>query len=75
MCPVHSADGRRPGHLAGGVPVYSVGRQYARAARVHYAHHDSRVTEEAAATHQYYMDCGHYGAGRLPSCCWHEILL
>jgi hypothetical protein len=31
MCPVHSADGRRPGHLAGGVPVHSVGGQYARA--------------------------------------------
>jgi hypothetical protein len=32
MSPVHSADGRRPGHLAGGVPVHSVGRQYAHAA-------------------------------------------
>jgi hypothetical protein len=32
MCPVHSADGRRPGHLAGGVPVHSIGGQYARAA-------------------------------------------
>jgi hypothetical protein len=32
MSPVHSADGRRPGHPAGGVPVHSVGRQYARAA-------------------------------------------
>jgi hypothetical protein len=32
MCPVHSADGRRPDHLAGGVPVHSVGRQYAHAA-------------------------------------------
>jgi hypothetical protein len=32
MCLVHSADGWRPGHLAGGVPVHSVGRQYARAA-------------------------------------------
>jgi hypothetical protein len=31
MCPVHSADGRRPGHLAGGVPVHFVGRQYAHA--------------------------------------------
>ena len=29
---VHSTDGRRPGHPAGGVPVHSVGRQYARAA-------------------------------------------
>jgi hypothetical protein len=32
MCHVYSADGRRPGHPAGGVPVHSVGRQYARAA-------------------------------------------
>jgi hypothetical protein len=30
MCPVHSADGRRPGHPAGGVPVRSGGRQYNR---------------------------------------------
>jgi hypothetical protein len=32
MCPVRSVDGRRPGHPAGGVPVHSDGRQYARAA-------------------------------------------
>jgi hypothetical protein len=32
MCPVHSADGRRPSHPAGGVPVRSGGRQCARAA-------------------------------------------
>jgi hypothetical protein len=32
MCHVHSADGRRPGHPAGGVPIHSVGRQYAHAA-------------------------------------------
>jgi hypothetical protein len=32
MCPVHSADGRWPGHPAGDVPVRSGGRQYARAA-------------------------------------------
>jgi hypothetical protein len=32
MCPVHSADGRRPGHPAGGVPVRSGGRRCARAA-------------------------------------------
>jgi hypothetical protein len=32
MCPVHSADGRRPSHPTGGVPVHSVGRQYAHAA-------------------------------------------
>jgi hypothetical protein len=32
MCPVHSAAGWRPGHPTCGVPVYSVGRQYAHAA-------------------------------------------
>jgi hypothetical protein len=32
MCPFHSADRRRPGHPAGGVPVHSDGRQYASAA-------------------------------------------
>jgi hypothetical protein len=32
MCHVHSADGRQPGHHAGGVPVRPGGRQYARAA-------------------------------------------
>jgi hypothetical protein len=32
MSPVHSTDGQRPGHPAGGVPVNSTGRQYARAA-------------------------------------------
>jgi hypothetical protein len=32
MCPVHSADRRRLGYPAGGVPIHSVGRQYARIA-------------------------------------------
>jgi hypothetical protein len=32
MCLVHSTGRRRPGRPAGGVPVHSVGRQYARAA-------------------------------------------
>jgi hypothetical protein len=32
MCPVHSTGRRRPGRLTDGVPVHSVGRQYARAA-------------------------------------------
>jgi hypothetical protein len=32
MCLVRSTDERRPGHPAGGVPVRSGGRQYARAA-------------------------------------------
>jgi hypothetical protein len=33
--------------------------------RVHYAHHYSRVTKEAATTYQYYMDYGYHGARRL----------
>jgi hypothetical protein len=32
-CPVHSAGRRRPGHPAGGVPVQSIAKQCARAAR------------------------------------------
>jgi hypothetical protein len=28
MSPVHSVDGRRPGHLVGGVPVHSIGRRH-----------------------------------------------
>jgi hypothetical protein len=32
MCPVHSADGRRPGHSADNVPVHYGGGQYTRAA-------------------------------------------
>jgi hypothetical protein len=31
MCPIHSTGRRRPGRPAGGVPVHSVGRQYAHA--------------------------------------------
>ena len=34
--------------------------------RVYYTHHDSRVTEEAAATYQYCMGYEHYGARRSP---------
>jgi hypothetical protein len=33
MCPVHSADRRRPGHPAGGVLVQAIDKQYARAMR------------------------------------------
>jgi hypothetical protein len=56
MCPVHSADGRRPGHSAGSVPVHSVGRQYARAA----AYTMLIITWR----YQYRMRYGHYGALR-----------
>jgi hypothetical protein len=34
--------------------------------RMHYTHHDSCVTEEAATTYQYCMDYGHYSARRSP---------
>jgi hypothetical protein len=33
MCPVHSADRWRLGNPTGGVPIHSVGRKYARAAK------------------------------------------
>jgi hypothetical protein len=33
MCPVHSAGRRRPDHPAGGVPVQSIVKQYARVVR------------------------------------------
>jgi hypothetical protein len=33
---------------------------------IHYAHHHSHVTEEAAATYQYHMDYEDYGARRPP---------
>jgi hypothetical protein len=32
---------------------------------VHYAHHHSRVTKEAAASYQYCVDCGHRGAQEI----------
>jgi hypothetical protein len=33
ICPIHSTGRQRPGHPAGGVPVQSIVKQYARAAR------------------------------------------
>jgi hypothetical protein len=62
MCPVHSADGRRPGHPAGGVPVRSGGRQYARAA----AYTVLIISLEASTACQYYTGCGYQDARRLP---------
>jgi hypothetical protein len=32
---------------------------------MHYAHHNSRVTEEATTAYQYCMDYGYHGARRL----------
>jgi hypothetical protein len=62
MCPVHSADGRRPGHPAGGVPVRSGGRQYARAA----AYTVLIISLEASVARQYYASYGYRDARRLP---------
>jgi hypothetical protein len=67
MCPVHSADGRRPGHPVGGVPVHSVGRQYARAA--------TYTMLIITRRYQYRMRYGHYGARRSSGRHWHWILL
>jgi hypothetical protein len=39
--------------------------------RVHYAHHYSHVTKEAATAYQYCVDCGHRGARRLVRCYLH----
>jgi hypothetical protein len=61
MCPVHSADGRRPGHPASGVPVRSGGRRYARAA----AYIVLIITREASAARQYYAGCEYQGIRRL----------
>jgi hypothetical protein len=60
MSLVHSADGRRPGHPTGGVPVHSVGRQYAHAAAL----------IMTRALPKYCMHYGHYGARRSP---WHYM--
>jgi hypothetical protein len=62
MCPVHYANGRRPGHPVGGVPVRSDGRQYARAA----AYTVLIITREASAARQYYAGRGYQDARRLP---------
>jgi hypothetical protein len=67
MCLVHSTDGWRPGHSAGGVPVHSVGRQYARAA--------TYTMFIITRRYQYHMRCGHYGARRTSGQHWHWILL
>jgi hypothetical protein len=43
--------------------------------RMHYTHHDSRITKEAAATYQYRMDYRHYGARRSPRRYRHQFFL
>jgi hypothetical protein len=73
MCPVRSADGRRPSRPAGGVPVYSVGRQYARAA-AYTVLIITRVLPRKQPGYQYYVRYGHYGAWRSSGRNWHWIL-
>jgi hypothetical protein len=83
MCPIHSAGRRRLGHLAGGVLVYSHWRTVRLCCRMHCTHHNSRVTEDAAARYQYCMHYRYYGARRsswrckqlfLPSICpWGHV--
>jgi hypothetical protein len=65
MRPVHSAGKRRPSHLAGGVPDYSRWPTVRLCHGMRRVHHDSRVTEDAAARYQYYTCYGYYGARRL----------
>jgi hypothetical protein len=64
MCPVHSTDGRRPGHPAGGVPVHSVGRQSARATAYAMLIITRTVARyrRSSAEYQYRMNYGHDGA-------------
>jgi hypothetical protein len=64
MCPVHSADGRRPSHPAGDVPVRSGGSRYARAT----TYIVFIITREASVARQYYACCGYQDARRLCKC-------
>jgi hypothetical protein len=66
MCPIHSAGRRRPSHPAGGVPVHSIAKQYARGAKCTVCiHHHSYVAREASPARQYYADRGYHGARKI----------
>jgi hypothetical protein len=65
MCLVHSADGRRPCHPAGGVPVRSGDRLYAHAAAYTVFIITRYVASEASAPRRYYAGCGYHGARRI----------
>jgi hypothetical protein len=65
MRPVHSTGRRRPSHLAGGVSDYSRWPTVHLCHGMRRTHHDSRITEGAAAIYQYCMHYGYYGARRL----------
>jgi hypothetical protein len=63
-CPLHWQAATRPSHRRRACPFRcQAAHPYCR---MHYTHHDLRVTEEAAATYQYCMDYRHYGARRSP---------
>jgi hypothetical protein len=64
MCPVHSADGRWPGHPTGDVPVRSGGRLYAHAAAYTVLIITRYVASEAFAARRYFAGCGYQGARR-----------
>jgi hypothetical protein len=62
-CPLHWHVVTRPSRRRRACPFHWQAHPYCR---MHYTHHDSRVTEEAAATYQYCMDYRHYGAWSSP---------
>jgi hypothetical protein len=66
MCPVHSVGRQRPGHLVGGVPVHSITKQYARAARCTVPiHHHSYIARKASPARQCYADRGYQGVRKI----------
>jgi hypothetical protein len=63
-CPLRWQSATRPSRRRRACPFHwQAAHPYCR---MHYTHHDSRVTEEATTTYQYCMDYGHYGARRSP---------
>jgi hypothetical protein len=65
MCPVHSTGRRRPCHPAGGVPVQSIDKQYAHAARWTVSIITYTLPGELPPARQWYTDHGCQGARRL----------
>jgi hypothetical protein len=63
-CPLRWHTATRPSHRRrAGLFHWQATHPYCR---MYYTHHDSRVTEEAVATYQYYMDYEYYGTQRSP---------
>jgi hypothetical protein len=72
-CPLRWQAATRPSRRRRAYPFHwQVTHPYCR---MHYTHDDSHVTEEAAATYQYHMDYGHYGARRSPRRYRHPFFL